>query len=204
MKRLISVLLFLLLLVMSFSVIHAADSVDDQGNPNDPTVNDRANACYAGGSLEGKCDSDILWAAGWYLIRFEFGTFERGDIPTWVVWVLPPEVVPAELASNTQPPGANPNNPAGITCALTYTGPMQMMMGGEGYNINLSWLPVAGQVMMVVDSNVGGLMHWSVQPTTSGGNTGPYMAQGIVSTATATLYDNWPGNVLSTTTCTVS
>jgi hypothetical protein len=92
MKRLVSALLLTLLLVLSFSAIKAADSVDDQGNPNDPTANDRANACYDGGTLEGKCDSDLLWQAGWYLIRFEHGSLSRADFPGWLIWVLPPEV----------------------------------------------------------------------------------------------------------------
>lgn len=92
MKRIVLVLLLIVVLVMSFAIIKAADSVDDQGNPNDPAVNDRANACYTGGSLEGKCDSDLLWAAGWYLIRFEHGMITRHDFPGLYVWVLPPEI----------------------------------------------------------------------------------------------------------------
>ena len=47
--------------------------VDDRGNPNDPRVNERANACFEGGSMAGKCHADNEWEAGWYLIRFEWG-----------------------------------------------------------------------------------------------------------------------------------
>ncbi len=92
MKRIIPALLLTLLLVLSFSAIKAADSVDDQGNPNDPAVNERANDCYEGGQLEDKCDSDLLWQAGWYLIRFRHGLLSRADFPGWLIWVLPPEV----------------------------------------------------------------------------------------------------------------
>lgn len=51
--------------------------------------------------MEDKCDSQILWDAGWYLIRFQYGLLERHEIPAWVVWVLPPEVVPKELAGDS-------------------------------------------------------------------------------------------------------
>jgi hypothetical protein len=68
---------------------------DDQGNPNDPTVNERANACFAGGSLEGKChttdadangvidDLDVafMWWCGWYIIRAEQGLLRAEDTP---------------------------------------------------------------------------------------------------------------------------
>lgn len=40
----------LTMLIMLFSVVLvSADGVDDQGNPNDPDVNNRANACFYGG-----------------------------------------------------------------------------------------------------------------------------------------------------------
>lgn len=36
-------------------VVGALMAQDDRGNVNDPGFNERANACFAGGSLEGKC-----------------------------------------------------------------------------------------------------------------------------------------------------
>lgn len=48
-----------------------AQGVDDQGNPNDITVNDRANSCFEGGGMAGKCDSDWTWTCGWYVMRWE-------------------------------------------------------------------------------------------------------------------------------------
>lgn len=37
-----------------------AHAEDDQGQPNDPTINERANACYEDGILANKCDSELL------------------------------------------------------------------------------------------------------------------------------------------------
>src|SRR5262249_9818433 len=45
-----------------------------------------------GGSLAGKCNSDLLWEAGWYLIRYEHNFISRADFPRSLIWVLPPEI----------------------------------------------------------------------------------------------------------------
>lgn len=101
MKRKMSILVAVVLTFAFTVLLVVADGTDDRGNQNDPTVNERANACYEGGSMEGKCSSTIEWQAGWYLIRYEYGLLSRDEIPAWVIWVLPPEVVPEELAPNT-------------------------------------------------------------------------------------------------------
>lgn len=58
---------------------------------NNPNLDDTANACFDGGSLEGTCnttdvdrDGDIdqddqawLWRCGWYLVRVEYGIFSN-------------------------------------------------------------------------------------------------------------------------------
>lgn len=62
-------LLVLLVVIMSTMVVMAG--TDDQGAPNDPAQNDRANACYEEGTLEGKCDTEWEWQCGWHLIRWE-------------------------------------------------------------------------------------------------------------------------------------
>jgi hypothetical protein len=93
--------LCLTLLIFAVSVAFAqTQSVDDQGNPNDPRINPRANACYAGASMEGKCHiagnpelTDWHWTAGWYLIRFEYGLISRADFPQAYADVLPPEPI---------------------------------------------------------------------------------------------------------------
>ncbi len=78
----------LILLATGFFVFAA----DDQGDPNDPTINDRANACYEDGSMAGKCDTEWEWECGWYLIRFESGMISPDGFPTGCISVLPPEV----------------------------------------------------------------------------------------------------------------
>ena len=84
-KLLLAALMFLLSALMV-----KANGEDDEGNPNDPFENERANACYTGGSWEGKCDTEIEWIGGWYYIRWEAGIFSREDIPAWLWWILPP------------------------------------------------------------------------------------------------------------------
>lgn len=76
-------LIFLLMMIgiLSLSVVSTLAQED-----NDPNTNPDANACLAGGSMEGKCNNDAdgdgvvtdeeidwQWTCGWYLIRFEHG-----------------------------------------------------------------------------------------------------------------------------------
>lgn len=91
------VLISLIVLFMTGLLIIAQSGYDDLGNPNDPRLNDRANACYESGTMADKCDSELEWQAGWYRIRFEYGLLGRGEVPAWVAWVLPPEIIPEEL-----------------------------------------------------------------------------------------------------------
>ncbi len=98
-------LILIFITVITSSLIFAEFGYDDQGVINDPQINERANACYEGGTLEGMCDSQLLWDAGWYLIRFEFGLLSREEIPDWLTWILPQEIVPQPLAEdNSAPP----------------------------------------------------------------------------------------------------
>jgi hypothetical protein len=82
--------LFVIIALLFASLIAAAQNLDDDGNPNDPNVNDRANACYTGGSMENKCDEIWDWSCGWYLIRFEAGIILREDFPNQCSILLPP------------------------------------------------------------------------------------------------------------------
>jgi hypothetical protein len=82
-------LITLALLSLSFSAVLALGT-DDEGNPNDPNVNERANACFGDGSMEGKCDTDWEWECGWHLIRFEYELTSREDFPTKCASLLPP------------------------------------------------------------------------------------------------------------------
>ena len=89
-------LLIIFILSITISLVLA---VDDQGNPNDPTVNERANACYDDGSMGGKCETDWEWVCGWHLIRFEYDLIERADFLAACSSVLPPEAIPEQPAT---------------------------------------------------------------------------------------------------------
>lgn len=101
MKHVYLSLISIILLGMSITV---QAQVDDLGNLNDPNTNERANACFQGGSLEGKCNIDIdndsvvslaettwAWECGWYLIRFEYGLLTRENFPAFCSILLPSE-----------------------------------------------------------------------------------------------------------------
>jgi hypothetical protein len=105
-KRIIPPLVLVsgLLIAVAATIVIAEKGFDDQGNVNDPRVNPRANACYEGGSLEGKCDTDIEWIAGWYLIRYEYMMISRSEFPKYLEWVLPPEVSPNQAVGTLTPP----------------------------------------------------------------------------------------------------
>ena len=102
MQRITFALVILVISLIIVTVVFAVPGFDDRGNPNDPRVNERANACYEGAILEGKCHTQAEWDAGWYLIRFQFGLLGRDDIPEVYHWVLPPlETPPPALPSPT-------------------------------------------------------------------------------------------------------
>lgn len=63
--------LFMALGLIGF--ISLADGVDDRGVANNPLTNERANACYDGGGMAGKCETELAWVCGWYVIRVEAG-----------------------------------------------------------------------------------------------------------------------------------
>jgi|GEM_PF-1558653 len=99
------ILMIVMALFAGILAVSAQDSIDDQGDVNDPNDNNRANACYEGGTLEGKCDTELMWQAGWYLIRYENDLLDRTEIPVWVNWVLPPEIAPDPVAAASAPAG---------------------------------------------------------------------------------------------------
>lgn len=95
-KRIILTLITILLAV----VLVSADGGDDQGNPNDPDVNDRANACFEGGDMESKCDTEWEWMCGWHIIRLDDPQDEvsRAEFPVACVSLLPALIVEPEQA----------------------------------------------------------------------------------------------------------
>jgi hypothetical protein len=74
-------LYILILMSMSIFNVSAKASIDDWGNPNSPQDNERANACYDGASMEGKCDTEWAWVCGWYIIRFDDGIYTNEQVP---------------------------------------------------------------------------------------------------------------------------
>lgn len=87
--------MFSTVLFILVSVSMVAVAQDDSGFVNDPAVNEDANACLAGGSMEGKCNSDAngdgvvtpeeiewQWTCGWHLIRLEAGIIATGSFPS--------------------------------------------------------------------------------------------------------------------------
>jgi hypothetical protein len=98
-QRAVLLMFVLVGVVIIGSAFAAADTL-----PNDPKVNPNANACFAGGTLEGRCngvdsnsdgvisDDEVAfaWRGGWYLIRFQAGMISRTDFPAQYVYLLPP------------------------------------------------------------------------------------------------------------------
>jgi hypothetical protein len=85
---LISLIIFVLI-AMSGIALLAQSSVDDRGNANDPSTNPRANVCYAGGSLAGKCDAEWKWVCGWGIARVEAGMLNRAVLASECQGLMP-------------------------------------------------------------------------------------------------------------------
>lgn len=64
MKRLLLLVLIVLVAALPLANVYAED----------PAIGSKEdNACNAGGSLEGKCDTPWAWVCGWYLARYQAG-----------------------------------------------------------------------------------------------------------------------------------
>lgn len=107
MKKYVGLFVLVVVMIALSSVFVMAQGLDDAGNPNDPTVNASANECYEGGVMEGKCDTEIEWVAGWYLIKYRYNLIDT--VPGWVAWALPENYI-AEVAVDgpTSPTGPTP------------------------------------------------------------------------------------------------
>jgi hypothetical protein len=96
-------LLTLSVLILALVVIGSAFADDDASLANNPNVNPNANACFAGGTLEGRCNPvdangdgqfsteeiQAGWIGGWYLIRFQYGLLSRANFPAEYAYLLP-------------------------------------------------------------------------------------------------------------------
>ena len=125
-------LIIALFALLSLTLVATASGIDDEGNPNDPNLNNRANACFEGGSLEGRCDTididengsvdewEIEWhyVCGWYLIRYENGLIDQSNLPDGCkIPVDLPDTSPVE-AINT-PGGFCPGTDLFPPCPVT-------------------------------------------------------------------------------------
>jgi hypothetical protein len=77
-----------LMLVLSAALGLGLIAAEDAPEPNTP----EDNACYEGGVMAGKCDSDWAWKGGWYLARFLSDDLTREQVPDEFQILLPPPV----------------------------------------------------------------------------------------------------------------
>lgn len=142
-----------LLTLLISSVFVLADGTDDEGNPNDPNVNDRANACYEGGAMEGKCDTDWEWMCGWHVIRLDPQNEDlRASFPPACISLLPPLIVPEVVAPVVV---SRPTSPTLAAGCYVYSGSFSLQWnGGSGpYNtVRYSTTNCTGPVFAVTSS----------------------------------------------------
>jgi hypothetical protein len=130
----------LLLLIVIIPSVSATEPTTAE--ENDPRINEDANACFIGGTWEGQCDTvdvnhdgtvdqwekDMIYIAGWYLIRFEYGMISRNDFPAAYVWALPP--VPQVTPPPPAPPTLPPMPPASFCYDSTLSGYVDVQYSG--------------------------------------------------------------------------
>jgi hypothetical protein len=87
---LIALIIVALSAALGLGLIAADDSQPEPGTPED-------NACYDGGLMAGKCDTDWEWNGGWYLARFLTGSITRQEVPVIYESLLPPLEVVEEI-----------------------------------------------------------------------------------------------------------
>ena len=80
----------LIILTLATGILVSANT--GQSASNDPNESPTANGCFEGGSMEGKCQTETEWRAGWYVIRYEYGIFTRDQVPSWAAWAIRPAV----------------------------------------------------------------------------------------------------------------
>lgn len=108
---------------------------DDEGNPNDPRENERANACYEGGVMEDKCDTNWEWTCGWYVIRYNYQMIGEEGVPETCESLITP--------------------PFSMQCSYI----VEQQNDQFTININATWPPVEGQGTLI------GIGEFEGQPT---------------------------------------
>jgi hypothetical protein len=109
---LIGFIIFLLMAMTGIALL-AQNSVDDRGDTNDPSANPRANACYAGGLLDGLCDADWKWICGWGIIRVDAGLLNRAVLSS-ECQALMPALATAAPPSNSKSKTSDADIPAPV------------------------------------------------------------------------------------------
>jgi hypothetical protein len=117
-KHFVLSLVMVLMAALTVVVMLAQNSVDDHGTSNDPLKNERANACYTGGSLAGKCNEEWKWVCGWGIIRVEEGLLPRQVLSAACQSLMPalaptytPQPRSAEVAATAVPFPSNTPEP---------------------------------------------------------------------------------------------
>lgn len=162
MKKFISLLILVMVTVFSLATVFANGN-DDQGQPNDPNENDRANACYSGGTMESKCDTAWEWFCGWVMIRYDAGIFTREQVPSSCVVLLPGEIEVVE------DPAAVPGwPPAGCYYSPAYSNPPDLLyIIWEGNQTQPSGFNLTGNCSSGPSTGVGGFFYVSAPDATS-------------------------------------
>lgn len=75
------------------------------------------NACFPGGSMDGRCENELHWNAGWYLAHVEAGLIRPQDVPSQFTWAVA-SLLPAPVVSNNTSGGGGggDNLPEGVLC----------------------------------------------------------------------------------------
>lgn len=88
---------FLLVIILLVSVIPMVNAQE----PEPGTAAD--NSCNVDGSMEGKCISDWHWRCGWFLARYESGSYTLTQVPADCAAVLIiPYMPPAQFEAVVQ------------------------------------------------------------------------------------------------------
>lgn len=99
------------IITILFIVLFTAPTLAQNSNEKYCTVNNEDkselskcltnsdNECYIGGVLEGKCNDQWMWDAGWYLARYNRGQISLDVFPVQYYGVLPPITKPSSIST---------------------------------------------------------------------------------------------------------
>jgi len=138
---------------------------DDFGNPNDPAENERANACFTGGSWEGKChrtdvdfDGDVdtedvnwMWRCGWYVIRVERGMLQPGQYPSecYTKPVTCPPLQTFNVVNVGTPPNPSPTLAGQVSSILSFAQSRGLSWSSSAQLVSLAQAYYASPVTLI-------------------------------------------------------